>query len=380
MALKIQLTSTGPGYATLSIQKLQVNGELELSFQRSSDHHYLASGEQWTATAHWHRVSDVQASGDGCSCTLGPDIIDGLLLSSNDALMVALRGGTSGQGVLRIAGRLLGSDAAGSGAPSAPDATPHTPGGGGGETPPAPEVEEPPPPPPEPVQPAQPAAAAPASSGGMPRWLPLVLGLLVLLVVLAAAWYFKLIPGLGGDDDAAAPAATATETTDTTADASEEEVVPPTPQTGAEPASPVLKGRALAQSYLSRDPRSAASEMYRQAGEWEQAGDCTAAMIVYQYAAQADPAVAVDYARRFDPDSFSAGGCIQAADADTASYWYEQPAEAGDVAAQRQLGKLLVKSNSSGVLYERGVSWLKRAAEAGDKEAAAMLDKLGENE
>ncbi len=359
MALRFRLTSIRPGYGELSIQKLQADGDLELSFQRSSDQHYLAAGEQWTATAHWHRVTDMQSSGDACTCTLGPDIIDGLLRSSNDALMVVVQGSASGQGVLQIVGRLLGSDAAGNTAPSAPATTIHTPApdvdsAGVAADADVPEEQAPPSPPPPTPSPAPPSA-------GFPRWLRILLPVLLLLAALFAAWYFKLIPGIGGGADTAASART-------------------TPETAGSTTASGLKGRALAQSYLGQETRPSAVEMYSQAGEWEQADDCTAAMIVYQYAAQADPAVAVEYARRFDPDSFSDGGCIRAADADTASYWYERPAEQGDVAAQRQLGKLLVRGNSSGILYERGLNWLKRAAKAGDDEATALLGELGGNE
>ena len=100
-------------------------------------------------------------------------------------------------------------------------------------------------------------------------------------------------------------------------------------------------------------------------------------MIVYQVAAQSDAGVAARYAYLYDPDTFEASACIRNADAETAAYWYEEPAAAGDVNAQRQLGKLLVGSHDSGVLRDQGESWLGRAAQAGDSEASALLEKLG---
>jgi TPR repeat protein len=117
--------------------------------------------------------------------------------------------------------------------------------------------------------------------------------------------------------------------------------------------------------------------MIERAADWEREGDCEAAMIVYQLAAQSDSEAAGRYARRYDPDTFEPSGCISAADAETAAYWYEAAAKAGDVNAQRQLGKILVEKYPSGVMRDQGESWLKRAAQAGDEQARALIDELG---
>ena len=138
-----------------------------------------------------------------------------------------------------------------------------------------------------------------------------------------------------------------------------------------------LKGRPRAQAYLGADERPAPQEMFDQAAAWEREGDCEAAMIVYQMAAQSDTDLAARYARRYDPDSFKASSCISGADAETAAYWYEDPAAAGDVEAQRQLGKILVGKYSSGVLRDQGESWLRRAAQSGDRDAQTLIEKLG---
>ena len=201
---------------------------------------------------------------------------------------------------------------------------------------------------------------------------------LVLLAALFAAWYFDLLklPGLPGGgagtetdrvirDEISQDAGIAQD-----AGITEEQTTMVVPE-------PALQGRPRAQAYLAGEPRPAPPAMFDQAAEWEREDDCAAAMIVYQVAAQSDAGVAARYAYLYDPDTFEASACIKNADPDTAADWYEAPAAAGDVNAQRQLGKLLVGSHDSGVLRDQGESWLGQAAQAGDSEASALLEKLG---
>ena len=369
MALKLELTSERPGYGRLVIRNLAAEGELQFSFQRASDHHYLGPSRQWQPTAHWHVVGGVVTDGNDCSSQLGPDIIDGLLLSSSDSMRVSVQGGgSSDQGSMRIIGRLLGSNAAGS-SPERVSMSRADDGSADAETVPevpetveeAPTSTETPPQPPSP-QPSTPLTGSSAGSGK--RWLWILLAVLVLLAALSAVWYFDLLklPGLPGDGGSAAPDITE----DTVAVDNEPDTMAST-----------LKGRPRAQAYLVADERPEPQAMFDQAAVWESEGDCEAAMIVYQMAAQTDTDQAARYARRYDPESFEASSCISGADAETAAYWYEGPAGAGDVEAQRQLGKLLVGKYSSGVLREQGESWLRRAAQNGDRDAQALIEKLG---
>lgn len=360
MGLKLQLTSERPGYGRIQIRNLSADGELQFSFQRSSDRHFLGAGQQWQPTVHWHAVGGAEAADGECSALLGPEIIDGLLQSSSDNMLVSVRGGgVSDQGVMRIPGRLLGSDAAGAtpqtAAVTTTDSEIGAPGGETGEeeTVDEPQVRPPPPPPPPPV-PSR-------------RWLWVLLAVLVLLAALAAAWYFGLLGlhGLPGSGDSV----------------KESEVGPDADSAGdgaiSAESAPALKGRPRAQAYLVGEQHPAPQAMFDQATDWESEGDCEAAMIVYQLAAQSDADTAARYARRYDPDTFETSGCIGTADAETAAYWYEGPAKAGDVEAQRQLGKILVEKYASGVLRDQGETWLTRAAQAGDKEALALVKKLG---
>ena len=51
---------------------------------------------------------------------------------------------------------------------------------------------------------------------------------------------------------------------------------------------------------------------------------CGVVQRLYAHKAQSgDAAIAYAYAREYDPAHYSSGGCIEAADAETAMYWYE---------------------------------------------------------
>ena len=80
--------------------------------------------------------------------------------------------------------------------------------------------------------------------------------------------------------------------------------------------------------------------------------------------------------KRYDPDDFQASPCIGAPNRESAQVWYEDAARAGDTAAQRRLGQLLVEQAASGIIYEEGRDWLRKAAAAGDGAARQTLDRL----
>jgi TPR repeat protein len=138
----------------------------------------------------------------------------------------------------------------------------------------------------------------------------------------------------------------------------------------------VLRGVELARAFLAENPSPQAIQ--DQGEDQEQAGDCDAALVLYNRAANADAGFALTLARRFDPEGFVGQGCIQAPDAINASVLYEAPAGAGDTAAQRRLGQILVDREDSGPLFEAGVRWLRLAAQAGDQEAQRLLSRLRE--
>ena len=105
-------------------------------------------------------------------------------------------------------------------------------------------------------------------------------------------------------------------------------------------------------------------------------GKSDLALLVHQHAARAgytDSHLAV--ARMYDPDTWSAQSSpLPQPDAETAGYWYEPAARAGNLEAQRQLGKILVAMHPRGFQREKGKEWLGKAAAAGDASARALLD------
>jgi hypothetical protein len=384
MTPSVRLETTGPGQGIFRIAGIEApGGTLELAIQRNLDDKYLGDGRVWQATPHWRWLPGVETDGGELTVAVGPEIIDPVAAASTTALRVFVRaGGETISGVLRTRGHLLGSPAA---LPPDAHAEPRA-----AEAPePALELDlellaEPPDPVPEPVS-SRRRLRGPFSA------LLLFVGLICALGILA--WQLGWLDSWLGS----APAETAqvgrtdkgqeTEArldsgvprtavgTATREEASEAAVAsghaPPSPDA---PAAPVLTGVELARGLLEGNPDP--SVLYAEAERREKSADCDAAMVLYNRAAEADPALALALARRYDPDGFRGGPCIGSADALTAAVWYEAAADAGDPPAQRRLGQLLVERETSGPVFEAGVAWLRKAARAGDPKARDLLSSL----
>ncbi|MCB1924872.1 MAG: hypothetical protein KDJ27_14215 [Gammaproteobacteria bacterium] len=365
MALKIELKGTAPGCAELSITGGGSDaGPVEISIQRNQDEHYLSLGNAWQATPYWHVISSVDPKPDGMVASVGPEIVDALVACSGMMFFVGVRSGAvNGQQVMKTSGRLLGSGAAGGGAPAAAPPPPPPPP----PTPPESDPDPQPVPEPDPV-PAPPPPVPPAAPGRSKLPLLIIGVLLLLALAAAAAWYLGLF---GGAPDATAEAPAEPPPAPVVS------VPEPAPQAAA-PAQPELKGRARAQAYLRGDPMPAPGDMLTTAVEWEKGGDCEASIIVLNTAAGMDAAASLALAQRYDPATVDSSGCVSTADAETAIYWYERPADQGDLTAQSRLGLLLTERNTSGPLFDRGMQYLRDAAKAGDADAKARLQKLGE--
>ncbi|MCB1857529.1 MAG: hypothetical protein KDI63_04620 [Gammaproteobacteria bacterium] len=361
MALKIELKGTSPGLADLAISGGGSDpGPVEITIQRNQDEHYLASAGSWQATPYWHMLGDIRPSADGIVAVAGPEIVDAIVESAvtMQFLVNVKSAGVNGQQVMRRAGRLLGSGAAGSGQSDPPPPPPPSP---------APEPE--PAAPPEPEQPPPPPPPRPTDKSGSRIGFLIAAVLLLLAIAAVAAWYL----GLFGDRPEPVVPQQTNEST-----AEPPPVVHEPTESGTTASPPALSGRARAQEFLRSSPSPTPAVMLETAMEWEKGGDCEAAIIVLNTAAGADVLASKALAERYDPASFRKDGCVDAADAETAIYWYERPAENGDQAAQSRLGLLLTEANSSGPLYDRGLANLRAAAKAGDKAAAERLGKLGE--
>lgn len=181
----------------------------------------------------------------------------------------------------------------------------------------------------------------------------LLIGLLVLLLVGggAAAWKFGLLDGLLGGDKTAETAAP-----------------------GQTPASVINTREDLAR-YLGGNP--AVADITATAKDLTARGKLDLAMLAWQQASrQGNPEAGLALGKMYDPATWSASGSpLPQADAETAAFWYEPAAQAGNVEAQRRLGLVLrsLEPGGSGPQTDKAKEWLKKAADAGDAEAAAAL-------
>jgi hypothetical protein len=326
----------------------------------------------------------VESTDDELSVPAGPEIVDPVAAASNMALRVLVRmDGAEESGVLRIRGHLLGSPAARDRDASELrlDLAPE----------PDPELDldlELPSEQREDL--SQPDADGHGSRG-------LLAGLLSLVLVCAAgigAWQLGwLDQWISSEISHTGPVTPARNLPNKDAaagshlepGATQDAPSPPPPGVPAQGAGeigtsadaatkPPVRGVQLARAFLAGNPEPQA--IHGEAERQEQAGDCDAAMVLYNRAAQADTRLALALARRFDPQGFDGRGCIETPDAINASVLYEEPAASGDPAAQRRLGQLLIEREASGPLFEDGIRWLSRAAQAGDQEAKELLVKL----
>jgi hypothetical protein len=380
MSVKIELQGSGAGRGVLLIGgRFPAPESVALAVERN-DGRYLGLRGVWQTTPHWHPQFGVQPFAGGMRLDLAPEIVDGVIAVGGVPLRFLVRAdGVEHAGVLRIRGELIGSDGAAPtrlrGADEAPLSL----------EPDSDEITLLAPPPAFAVPRGAPVAPAPSRA-----WLWVTLSLLLLgAAAIGAAWY------LGWLDPWLAPTETLPPTPVPTEQAPDEPpsepVVPPEPAPATEATSPAVetvqpepppepdrvpvKGIAFARAFLEGDPP--ADAVYAQAIESDTGGDCEAALVLYNAAADADPRHAAELARRYDPLTFAAGTCIDRADAPYAIVYFEDAAKAGDAAAQRRLGQLMTEREPSGATYEEGVAWLRKAAAAGDAEAQRALDALG---
>ncbi|EGV17229.1 SEL1-like repeat protein [Thiocapsa marina] len=374
MALKIDLHPAGPGSARLLIGGARPSPEtVSLALQRN-DGRYLGLDRQWQVTPHWHPIFTAEPLSDGLRLTLGADLVDSIVGVGGAPLRVVARlDGVEDAGTLRIRGELIGSGAAASrsasedpleetisirrpGAESTRDAEPDSDADdfsldleGHADPRPTP----------------RPAARWP--------WLALAAVLLLAGVGVGAWWLGWFDETLPSDPDTPLvvepPPDFPPAQVDTPESEQSDETAPPSER------DPTLTGIALASRFLADGPTPAA--IFERAEQLEQTGDCPAAYALYSEAANTDPAFAARLARRYDPLTHRPGTCIAAPDIPYAIVYYSDAAEAGDTEVQRRLGQLMAEHESSGPTHEAGLGWLRKAAAAGDAEAARAIESLG---
>ncbi len=330
--LKLELRSENParpGFARLVIRKWTGDTDnVTLSVQRNQDQCFLASDSAWVGSEVRHSLPTLREDGDSCSVGLGPDIVDPLLASRENAYLLRLSdGGATDQGGLVIAGDVISSLAGGSNViPNRlqPLAAAHT------EPPVAESVPQPvvaTPPVIEPPRPVPPVKKTPLT------WLWLLLAVLA-IAGLIGAWLLLrpatsvTSPMAGSPAVEATPATSASATpvpaTPAAPPASEPATSAPGVKTAAPCAPETMKNTGeldFVKGCLQSQPNSA--QVLTIISQAKEQKHCDVAQRLYAYKAQSgDTAIALKYAHEYDPLTAVKGGCF-AADAETAVYWYE---------------------------------------------------------
>lgn len=287
---------------------------------------YLDPGkpdDPWSTATHWLRLPLADDASE-LVFELGGDVTVHLLPFSPYELLLRDGGG------MRHLDRFTGIALRGISSASAPIAPP---------APPPPAKEEPPPLVAEPIVPPLPPPRE-------PRW-PLLAAVAVLVLLLAGGlgWYFLLRTDTAG-------------------------TAPPSADAGA----PVTLDEA--RRVLAGDPPPA--EALTRAQAHAAKGELEGAFLLYRYAAEkGDVTAAVALAAMYDPATYSAQTSpLPAPNPTEAARWYEPAAQAGQAEAQYRLGMLLKSGATPDEAGpEKGVVWLRKAADQGYAQAQEELKK-----
>lgn len=353
MALKIELgpdKERGPGFGILRIDGLlAVAGGLQVSIQSNQGGGRFLDGlGSWQSQEVWH---DLPASGGegGQSIGLGPDLVDPIAgLPSNVMLRMQVRSGGKSDAGRVVVKDLLHSVASGA----------RPPGDGGTVAHVVPPVAEAAPVEVAPlshvdrlVPPPASLAPEPKTKRGLKIAQAFFFASFGALLAVAILCYFAV----------------------RNYDRPKSETAPPAPVAAA-PVSGDLASREDVAKFLQTNPSPEAA--VAAARRLAEGGKLDLAMLIYQFAARAGSTDAtLALARMYDPATWSqATSPMERADAETAAYWYEPAAQAGNTEAQRRLGKILIDLNQSGFERDKGKDWLGRAAAAGDAQAKTLLD------
>lgn len=345
------LASGTPGEGRLLLKGWE--GEttsLQLSIQESQEQQFLHQGKTWSTKAHSFELASLEEADDQrLQVLLDSTIIDPLLeLPGSTQYLLTLQDtqGTQDQGVIRLSRDLMPSSAAGSAPSTGGSSALHSPtvAETAPEPMPEPEVKAIPEPEadPEPVQVPEvevpPAPASEANKRG--PWLFLLLGLLLLAAVAFGAWYwFSNNAGNAGADPVVQESVEEEESNEAEEGPVEveEDADLPTEEAPAEETGSSSAGPAPACSIEALDEQDelafvqgcSQADMTPEAllSVIEAARDaerCGVARRLYANRAIAgDATIALAYAREYDPAYHQASTCFTAADAETASYWYQ---------------------------------------------------------
>lgn len=336
LRLELRASANGPGYGELTVRGWNQPADgIELTVQRNQDHRYLDASGDWTNQPVWHAVDGLNPVDETLSGEVGPWLVDAIVACPGIMCQFSLRNANhKDQGVLRMVGKLLSSQAAGSSTQKenkiSHDKTPASKPAPAKEPAPVPlptkpepeEVPEPDESPtvvvtslqPEPPAEIEPIVTPPPSPTPVvakkSNGLLIVILLVLVLAAAAVAAYFLLFRDA---DSTQSSSTTSGNSSSLSAD--------------AEPCSTTAMQNndndlAFMQTCIKANPSSKdILTVIEQAKANER---CGIVQRLYAYRAQSgDADIAFAYAREYDPDTFTSGGCIDKADAETAAYWYE---------------------------------------------------------
>ncbi len=349
MVLKFEMIpdqGLGPGHALLRISgQGAVSPEVWIQIERNQENEkILGPNQHWTTEDVWHPLTLGQVDGQSVVFPLGPDLVDPMAEQSHKvAFLVSAKMGEE-SGRIRLTNfKMQPSYAAGVRAAPVAEPVPE---------PLLPEevpvvVEPPPNRPPVSEEPKSPLMVLVATG----------VGLLVAAGV-GAGVYFAFFAEKKAEKPPEVVAAPAVP------------ILPPAP------ASPSMGTLPEVDTFLKTVPD--AKVALEEARKLAEGGKPDLSMLIYRYAARTgNPQAALALGRMYDSETWSAKTSpLPQADDETAAYWYEIAVQGNTAEAQRLLGKVMVRRESSGPGREKGLAWLKKAADAGDAEAKAVLEKL----
>ncbi|TNH00308.1 hypothetical protein FHQ26_06625 [Testudinibacter sp. TR-2022] len=310
--LRIELKESRPGYAQFSAVNWKGGSEVEVSIQRSQDHHYFAQDNQWNTEPVWHRVTQLSVVDGILQGELGPWLVDALVQQNANVqyqMMVrdthAVDNVVTDRGVLKMVGNILASSA--SGDTSRVSDIRHEPIT---VAPTMPIIEEPEPIAVEPEVITEPPLetetepmAVPVTETEKPKSkLGLLIGGLLLLILAAAAAWFFLLSDKSVEPTEVKPSELSACSIQA---ASDDEI-------------------AFLQRCLKSNPDD--SQILALIAEAKKANKCGIAQRLYANKAQGgNAAIALAYAKEYE--TAAANSCFSA-DKETAIYWYETALEA----------------------------------------------------
>ena len=322
----INIRPVAPGQAELEFEPWEDEAAgVELCIQRSEGDPYLdPDSRSWTSDQRWIALQGARVEDGKLRIHVQPNFVDTLLDGVSGRRLrahVRVAGGAQKRFGVHLDPLVLHSSAAGA-APAGTTSTSTIVDAGPPSAAQEPKLE------PAAEQsttasqapPQAPAQANPAPQepdAGKPSRLPMLLGLLALLVVLAIAAYFFLLKKPAGVD--APPPAESGEPAETPAE--------PTAQ--AEPSALACSAAALAEADAMSFVQACVREMQDSAqllGVIQAArdqGKCEIAQRLYANRANSgDNVIAMAYAQEYDPAASSSNACFTP-EAATARYWYE---------------------------------------------------------